>query len=86
MKSPIQPQPLCFHLNPVVLSQPASWLAGRQAGEARALLLAAVQVKGAPRSNALAKDSEWVRQRKALEAGKPADVNEVGCGFREQAE
>ncbi len=39
---------------------------------------AAVQVKGAPRSNALAKDSEWVRQRKALEASKPADVNEVG--------
>ncbi|GAB4821805.1 hypothetical protein N2152v2_008851 [Parachlorella kessleri] len=35
------------------------------------------QVRGAPRSNALAKDSEWVRQRKALEAGKPADVNEV---------
>lgn len=30
-----------------------------------------------PRVNAKAKDSEWVRQRKAWEAGKPADVNEV---------
>lgn len=30
-----------------------------------------------PRVNAKAKDSEWVRQRKAWEDGKPADVNEV---------
>lgn len=27
--------------------------------------------------NAKAKDSEWVRQRKAWEAGKPPEVNEV---------
>jgi branched-subunit amino acid aminotransferase/4-amino-4-deoxychorismate lyase len=27
--------------------------------------------------NAKAKDSEWVRQRKAWEATKPADVNEL---------
>lgn len=27
--------------------------------------------------NAKAKDSEWVRQRQALEAAKPSDVNEV---------
>ncbi len=27
--------------------------------------------------NAKAKDSEWVRQRAALEAAKPADVNEI---------
>jgi hypothetical protein len=33
--------------------------------------------RGAPRSNAKAKDSEWVRGRQALEAGKPEDVNEV---------
>lgn len=33
--------------------------------------------RGMPRQNARAKDSEWVRQRKAWEAGKPADVNEV---------
>lgn len=30
-----------------------------------------------PRVNAKAKDSEWVRQRKAWEKDKPADVNEV---------
>jgi branched-subunit amino acid aminotransferase/4-amino-4-deoxychorismate lyase len=30
-----------------------------------------------PRVNAKAKDSEWVRQRKAWETSKPADVNEV---------
>jgi len=36
-----------------------------------------VVVKGAPRSNAAAKDSEWVRERKTLEDDKPADVNEV---------
>lgn len=35
-------------------------------------------VRGAPRSNAEAKDSEWVRQRAALEKDKPDDVNEVG--------
>ncbi|KAL4458753.1 hypothetical protein ABPG75_013618 [Micractinium tetrahymenae] len=42
-----------------------------------------VVVRGAPRSNAAAKDSEWVRQRKAIEAGLPPDVNEavlVGAG------
>lgn len=33
--------------------------------------------RGMPRVNAKAKDSEWVRQRKAWEASKPADVNEV---------
>eukprot|EP00878_Enallax_costatus_P014182 GHUV01014834.1.p1 GENE.GHUV01014834.1~~GHUV01014834.1.p1 ORF type:complete len:311 (+),score=57.25 GHUV01014834.1:151-1083(+) len=36
-----------------------------------------VLVKGMPRVNAKAKDSEWVRQRQTLEAAKPADVNEV---------
>lgn len=33
--------------------------------------------RGAPRQNALAKDSEWVRARKVLEETKPADVNEI---------
>ena len=33
--------------------------------------------RGMPRVNAKAKDSEWVRQRKAWETSKPADVNEV---------
>ena len=36
-----------------------------------------VEVRGLPRSNARAKDSEWVRRRRALEASKPADANEV---------
>lgn len=36
-----------------------------------------VQVRGTPRSNALAKDSAWVRQRQALQDTKPADVNEI---------
>lgn len=36
-----------------------------------------VQVRGAPRHNAQAKDSEWVRQRREYEDLKPADVNEV---------
>jgi len=34
-------------------------------------------VRGAPRSNAEAKDSEWVRARVALEAAKPASVEEI---------
>ena len=36
-----------------------------------------LQARGAPRSNATAKDSEWVRTRQALEKDKPDDVNEV---------
>lgn len=36
-----------------------------------------VQVRGAPRSNAEAKDSDWVRQRRCYEEEKPSDVNEV---------
>ena len=36
-----------------------------------------VRVLGAPRSNAKAKDSEWVRSRQALEDAKPAHVNEL---------
>jgi hypothetical protein len=36
-----------------------------------------MQVNGAPRSSAAAKDSEWVRQRRALELQMPDDVNEV---------
>eukprot|EP00892_Ulva_mutabilis_P003473 jgi/Ulvmu1/1498/UM011_0228.1 len=36
-----------------------------------------VQVKGMPRQNAQAKDSEWVRDRAILEKDKPADVNEI---------
>lgn len=40
-----------------------------------------VVVRGAPRSNAAAKDSEWVRKRKAIEAGLPPGVNEVGAGW-----
>lgn len=36
-----------------------------------------VEIRGAPRTNAKAKDSEWVRDRKPLEALKPADVNEI---------
>lgn len=36
-----------------------------------------VEIRGAPRTNAKAKDSEWVRDRKPLEALKPPDVNEI---------
>lgn len=36
-----------------------------------------VILKGAPRENAVAKDSEWVRQRQELVKEKPDDVNEV---------
>lgn len=36
-----------------------------------------VQARGAPRQNARAKDSEWVRTRQALEKDKPSDVNEI---------
>lgn len=36
-----------------------------------------VHVGGAPRHNAAAKDSEWVRQRVSLEAAKPAHVEEM---------
>jgi hypothetical protein len=36
-----------------------------------------VQIKGAPRENAAAKDSAWVRERQTLEADQPADVNEI---------
>ena len=36
-----------------------------------------LQARGVPRSNATAKDSEWVRTRQALEKDKPDDVNEV---------
>jgi hypothetical protein len=36
-----------------------------------------VQIVGRPRSNAAAKDSDWVRERIALEAAKPSDVNEI---------
>ncbi|WIA18133.1 hypothetical protein OEZ85_009609 [Tetradesmus obliquus] len=34
-------------------------------------------IKGLPRVNAKAKDSEWVRQRQALEQQQPRDVNEI---------
>ncbi|KAF6258830.1 aminotransferase [Scenedesmus sp. NREL 46B-D3] len=34
-------------------------------------------IQGLPRVNAKAKDSEWVRQRQALEQQQPRDVNEV---------
>jgi hypothetical protein len=33
--------------------------------------------RGLPRTNARAKDSEWVRQRRTLEEARPADCNEV---------
>lgn len=36
-----------------------------------------VMVKGAPRNNPAAKDTDWVRARKGLEDEKPADVNEI---------
>lgn len=36
-----------------------------------------VVIRGAPRHNAAAKDSAWVKQRSALEATKPPDVEEV---------
>lgn len=36
-----------------------------------------VEVRGAPRSNAKAKDSGWVRERKRLEYLKPVDTNEI---------
>ncbi len=35
------------------------------------------EIRGAPRSNAKAKDSGWVQERKGLEALKPSDVNEI---------
>eukprot|EP00891_Asterochloris_glomerata_P004588 jgi/Astpho2/4588/Aster-x1219 len=35
------------------------------------------ELRGAPRSNAAAKDSKWVQQRQALEKDKPTDVNEI---------
>ena len=41
--------------------------------------MAMLQARGAPRQNATAKDSEWVRTRQALEKDKPSDVNEVGA-------
>jgi Amino-transferase class IV len=34
-------------------------------------------MRGHPRSNAAAKDSEWVRERQALESSMPSDVNEI---------
>ena len=48
---------------------------------------ALTQIKGLPRQNAQAKDSEWVRTRAALEKDKPVDVNEIllaasGMSFR----
>lgn len=36
-----------------------------------------VEVRGAPRGNPHAKDSEWVIERRSLEALKPSDVNEL---------
>lgn len=36
-----------------------------------------VQIGGKPRENALAKDSEWIRQRRELELARPEDCNEV---------
>lgn len=36
-----------------------------------------LQVRGHPRTNAAAKDSEWVRERQQLEELKPPDVNEI---------
>lgn len=36
-----------------------------------------IQLAGSPRENATTKDSEWVRQRQALEAAKPEDVEDV---------
>ena len=35
------------------------------------------EIRGAPRTNAKAKDSAWVKERKHLEDLKPADVNEI---------
>lgn len=43
----------------------------------RAIYPVKVMIRGAPRENAEAKDSEWVRERKCLMEQKPADVNEV---------
>lgn len=36
-----------------------------------------VEVRGSPRSNALAKDSRWVTERAPLEAARASDVNEL---------
>lgn len=36
-----------------------------------------VQIRGVARDNAKAKDSEWVRQRAAMQDAKPSDVNEI---------
>eukprot|EP00240_Pyramimonas_obovata_P006341 CAMPEP_0118927644 /NCGR_PEP_ID=MMETSP1169-20130426/5074_1 /TAXON_ID=36882 /ORGANISM="Pyramimonas obovata, Strain CCMP722" /LENGTH=304 /DNA_ID=CAMNT_0006869451 /DNA_START=315 /DNA_END=1229 /DNA_ORIENTATION=+ len=43
-----------------------------------------VMVKGCPRSNAAAKDSDWVRARKTLEDEKPKDFNEIILAQNEQ--
>ena len=40
------------------------------------------KARGAPRQNATAKDSEWVRTRQALEKDQPSDVNEVCAALR----
>ena len=44
-----------------------------------------LQMRGLPRANARAKDSEWVRQRRVLEATKPDDVNEARACARAEA-
>lgn len=36
-----------------------------------------VQIKGVARTNAVAKDSEWIRQRQQLQDSMPPDVNEI---------
>jgi|Transcript_91745 thiol oxidase len=36
-----------------------------------------VDIRGAPRSNAKAKDTQWVKDRKILEATQGSDVNEI---------
>jgi hypothetical protein len=46
-------------------------------GPAPPAMLPPPSPRGLPRANAKAKDSEWVRQRRALEEAKPSDVNEV---------
>lgn len=45
-----------------------------------------VEVRGAPRSNAAAKDSKWVLQRRELEQSMGPGVNEVRCCCRAQVQ
>jgi branched-subunit amino acid aminotransferase/4-amino-4-deoxychorismate lyase len=62
---------LCLH------SPWAAFVPTTAAGIASGAGICSITRRGLPRVNAKAKDSEWVRQRQALEQQQPRDVNEV---------